>query len=130
MYHRFIDIYIVYNYNEILLDMNNIFYTIKVTKGKYNSLDRSYQNLILESTKDEKKLERWEIYSVIIDELILLGGALEFQKIKYKLTGGEDPNQIMLEIIDTYSPYSELLPTLRIQIESFIDEDWGDRFFN
>ena len=108
--------------------MYNNTFTIKATKGKFNFLDRSYQNLILENTKLDENMERWEIYSIIIDELIILGGALEFQKIKYRLTGGEDPNLIMLDIIKTYSANSVLLQTMKSQVEIYVDEDWSKQF--
>jgi len=109
--------------------MGNTSFTIKTTKGKYNFLDRTYLNLILENTKIDADLERWEIYSIIIEEVIKLSGSKEFQKIKYQLTGDTDPNDVMLEIIDNYSEDSELLSSLRNIILEFIDEDWLNQFF-
>ena len=105
-------------------------FTIKLNKGKFNYLDKSYQKLILETSQDDTDLERWVIYSKIIDEVIHVSNKTEFKNIKYRLTDGEDPNIVMSSLIKKYSDNSVLLQSLEIFIKTFIDEDWVKEFYN
>ena len=109
--------------------MYNNSFTIKATTGKYNYLDRSYQNLIIENTKQDKNFIRWDIYSKIIDKVIEIGSPLEFRNIKYRLTDGENPNVVMLDMIQKYSDNSTLLQSLEIFIQNYLDEDWINQFY-
>ena len=110
--------------------MYNNSFTIKSTNGKFNYLDKSYQNLIIKNTKLDVNLERWEIYSKIIDKVIEIAGPREFKNIKYRLTGGDNPNDVMFEMIEKYSDKSVLLQSLEIFIRNFSDEDWINRFYS
>lgn len=76
--------------------------TIKGGSGTYNFLDKIYNNFIITSLKniDEETEERWVTYETVIRELVALGKANYFEEIKYRLTGGEDPNDVILDILN------------------------------
>lgn len=105
-------------------------FAIKVGKGKYTKLDKDYKALldrVLEDYNDDKK-ERWELYNIIITELIEIGREDLFQAIKYKLTDGENPNKVMLEIINELEP-ENFLWLLKRRIDEFLEEDFFNKFF-
>jgi hypothetical protein len=47
-----------------------------------------------------KKKCRWETYNVIIETLLSKVDTHYFEEIKYRLTDGEDPNIVILDIIE------------------------------
>jgi hypothetical protein len=47
-----------------------------------------------------KRKCRWETYNVIIETLLSKGDTHYFEEIKYRLTDGEDPNIVILDIIE------------------------------
>ena len=51
-------------------------------------------------------------------------------EIKYRITDGEDPNIILLEIINRESETEDgLIWFLKRRVEEYIDEDFFNRFF-
>lgn len=99
--------------------------TIKATKGKYGLLDRAYLNYLISKINiDEQTSKRWEIYLEIIDIIITLNNPHEFKSIKYRLTDGEDPNLVMLDLINRYGESDSLIKLYETSINGFIEEDW------
>lgn len=107
-------------------------FILKAGQGKNTRLDKAYQKLIIDikGNLDEEKEERWETYNLIIEDLINTGKIEVFQEIKYRLTDNEDPNKVMLNIIDRYedSERDNLYHILRGRIEEYIEEDFLKRF--
>lgn len=104
--------------------------TIKAGTGKFNNLDKEYNNLItltMSDTDVDKKL-RWEIYSIIMDELLKIDRIDCFEEAKYRLTDNEDPNLVMIDMIDRNKNSSGLLWFIRKRLQEFIDEDFYNRF--
>ena len=105
---------------------------IKANQGKKTILDRAYTkhiNSIFE-TLDEEKESRWETYNVIMEELINDGKGIYFEEIKYRLTDGENPNSVMLDIINREpDTNSGLLWFLKKRIEEYIEDDYLRRFY-
>jgi hypothetical protein len=99
--------------------------------SKKSSLEKAYNKhitCVLQSLDDEKE-SRWEIYGLVIDELIKEGKVDYLKEIKYRLTDGEDPNYVMLDIIDRENDnLGGLVLFLRKRIEEFIDDDFFNRF--
>ena len=93
---------------------------IKAEKGKYTSLDRSYQEFILKMDS-----ERVEIYNAIVNELVILGKLNEFKKLKYTVITGGCVNDAVLEIINR----NTTLELYRVYILEFINQDWLNQFF-
>ena len=95
-------------------------------------LDIAYKNhinIILESIDEEGK-SRWEIYDLIISELMKQGNFDYFEELKYRLTDGEDPNEVILSFILRDSEYvNDLVWSLKDRIEQYIEDDMFKRFF-
>jgi hypothetical protein len=111
------------------MEANNFF--IKAGQGKKTTLDKAYYkhiNTIL-GTLDEEKEGRWETYNIIIQELINEGKGKDFEEIKYRLTDGEDPNQVMLDIIERdIDGVSGLIWFLKRRIEEYLEDDYIRKF--
>jgi hypothetical protein len=90
---------------------------------------KNHVNIILESIDEEGKA-RWEIYDLIISELMKQGNFDYFEELKYRLTDGEDPNEIILSFIIRDSEYvNDLVWSLKDRIEQYIEDDMFKRFF-
>lgn len=111
--------------------MKDFNFKIKSGSGKYSKLDKLYQSYLFNSIKelDENKLYRFEIYDAIINELVKNGETESFDEIKYRLTGGEDPNIVMLDIVNRYEEDNAIFWLMRREITNFIEEDNLNRFF-
>lgn len=107
------------------MEANNFF--IKAGQGKKTTLDKAYTqhiNKVLE-TLDEEKEGRWETYNIIIEELINDGKGKYFEEIKYRLTDGEDPNKVMLDIIERdIDGVSGIIWFLKRRIEEYLEDDY------
>jgi hypothetical protein len=110
--------------------MNNFNLTIKSGSGKFSKLDKLYRDFAINSINDseEEYLDRWEVYNVIMNELIKIGEYTYFEEVKYRITDGENPNLVMLEMINKFFINSNLFFVLKSIIENFIDEDCVNRF--
>ena len=55
--------------------MNNFNLTIKSGSGKFSKLDKLYRDFAINSinNSEEEYLDRWEVYNVIMNELIKIG---------------------------------------------------------
>lgn len=112
------------------MEANNFF--IKAGQGKNSTLDKAYYRHInnLIETLDEEKEGRWETYNMIIQELINEGKSYYFNEIKYRLTDGEDPNTVMLDIIERDGEtVSGLIWFLKKRIEEYLEDDYLRRFY-
>lgn len=108
-------------------------FIVKKGSGKSSILDKQYGKLIEEMVdkKDEDLETRWEIYNLIIKELMAVDDGKYFMEIKYRFTDGEDPNAVILDIISRYTPYevSNLIWFLKKRLEEFAEEDFFKRFY-
>jgi hypothetical protein len=111
--------------------MKEINIKIKAGSGKFNNLDKQYNQFIkkIMSNVDEETKQRWETYSVIMDELININRFDYFEESKYRLTDGEDPNTVMIDMIDRTKNTSGLLWLIRKRIQEYMDEDFYNRFY-
>ena len=80
-------------------------------------------------TTPEEKYCRWETYNLIMEQLINEGKVKEFEEVKYRLTDGEDPNMIMIDIIDREGVDCGLIWLMRKRILEYIDEDFFANFY-
>ena len=103
---------------------------IKSSHGKYSKLDKLYRKFAIDSiwNSNENDIERWEIYNIIMNGLISIGKYESFEEVKYRITDGENPNLVMLDIIDKFCTDNYLFWVIKPQIESFIEEDLINRF--
>ena len=105
--------------------MNNFNLTIKSGSGKFSKLDKLYRDFAINSMNDseEECIDRWEVYNVI-----KIGEYTYFEEVKYRITDGENPNLVMLEMINKFFTNSNLFFVLKSIIETFIDDDCVNRF--
>ena len=108
-------------------------FIVKRGSGKNTRLDKAYSELIngVIQTSDEEIEGRWETYNLIIKELFTIDDGAYFQEIKYRITDGEDPNYVILEIISRYkeSELSYLVWSLKRRIDEYVEDDFYKRFF-
>lgn len=100
-------------------------FTIKHGPGDFSNLDKEYNSYIKNSTRglDDEKVNRWDIYDLIMKDLLKLGLNVVFEEVKYRLTDGENPNLVMMEIINRDYYESELAWFLKNRLELYIKED-------
>ncbi len=102
------------------------------SQGKNSTLNKAYYNHInnLFETLDEEILLRWETYELIIDELLKEGKKEILNEIKYRITDGEDPNDIIIEILDRYSDdMTSLIWFLKRRVEEYREDDYLRNFY-
>lgn len=111
--------------------MGDLEFTIKCGSGTYTKLDKDYKNYIKKTVSflDEEKKARWDIYNLFMNELIKLELKTIFDEVKYRLTDGEEPNKLILEVISREPKLSELSWFLKNKIEIFIEEDFYEKFY-
>jgi hypothetical protein len=113
--------------------MENFNFIVKVGAGKKTLLDKEYTKLINDvmTNIDEEKEARWETYDLIIRELFETDNGKYFEEIKYRLTDGEDPNYVILDVISRYdeSELNYLVWSLKPRLDEYIEEDFYKRFF-
>jgi hypothetical protein len=64
-----------------------------------------------------------------MEELVNLGEIDLFNEIKYRLTDGEDPNLVIISILDKFQNDSGFLWLIRKTIENYIEEDFENQFY-
>lgn len=101
--------------------------------GKNTNLDKEYRKMISEiiMTSDEERSGRWETYNLIIKEFFEIDDCKYFQEIKYRLTDGENPNLVILDVISRYSTeeLGGLIWFLKRRVEEYMEDDFYERFF-
>jgi len=111
------------------MEAKNILF--KSTNSNRTSLDKAYNKHMISvmDSLDEDKQARWETYNLVV-EVLTESTKMDYMKeIKYRLTDGEDPNKVMLDIIDRESDNIDgLVWFLKRRIEEYIDEDFFNRF--
>ena len=112
--------------------MKDFDYTINSGSGRYTNLDKEY-NKYLETTlrdiQDEDMLYKWDTYNLIMKELLVLGKEDLFNEIRYRFTDGENPNEVMIDVLDRESNLSGFLWLIRKRIEEYINDDFENQFY-
>ena len=109
---------------------NHLF--LQASKGRKTTLDKAYNrhisNILLNLNEEDEA--RWETYNLIIIELVKNGYQDYFDEVKYRLTDGENPNYVILDIIDRdLDGVDGLVWLLKRRIEEYIEEDFIRRFY-
>ncbi len=106
-------------------------FLLTASHGKRSLLDKAYYKHItcILETLDEESEIRWETYNLIVDQLCKNTGKNYLKELKYRLTDGEDPNIVILDIIERENDnIDSLVWFLKKRVEDFIDEDFIKRF--
>jgi hypothetical protein len=108
----------------------NIF-LLNPSREKKSTLDIVYKkhvNKIIQTLTEEEEI-RWEIYSVIIQELIKQGKQEYLSEIKYRITDGENPNRVILDIMEKESDSIDASTWFfKRKLEEFLEEDYYKQF--
>ncbi len=99
--------------------------------NKDNILDKMFDRLIKETLKtiNEENEDRWETYDLILYELKRECNYDTYDEIKYRLTDGENINEVFYDIILRGDYSSSLIWLFKTKIEDFMEEDYYDRFY-
>lgn len=100
--------------------------------GKGNGvLDRKYRNYITGQLMhlDDDGVDRWEIYNMIIGELVGMGLSGAFEEIKYRLTDGETASMVFSDIIGRVSDGTPILGIMGKKVDLFVEADKYNKFF-
>jgi hypothetical protein len=104
---------------------------ILITKVKIKTpvLDKIYSRYInnISHNLSEEDEARWELYSIIIQELYNTNNDTFINEIKYRITDGENPNKVFLSVLQKMN--SESLWFIKKRLEEFDDEDFFKMFF-
>ena len=105
---------------------------LSTNKSKKTILDKVYNRHIYNiiSNLNEEEEARWETYNLILTELSESGSKDYFDEVKYRLTDGENPNQVILDIINReLDNVNGLVWLLKRRIEEYIEDDFIRRFY-
>jgi len=113
------------------MDTKNLIF--RAAKGNRTTLDKEYTKHINEiiRTYDEEQEGRWETYNVVIEILTedVYVDVDYIEELKYRLTDGEDPSEIILDFIQREKDnLSGVFWFLKKRIEEYIEEDYFNRF--
>ena len=99
--------------------------------NKVNILDKMFDRLIREtlSSIGEEQEERWETYDLILYELKRECNYETYDEIKYRLTDGENINEVFYDIIMRGEYSSPLIWLFKRRVEDYMEEDVYDRFY-
>lgn len=106
-------------------------FLLKPSQTKRTNLDKAYNTHVknLLPTLTDESRERWEIYSIIIEDLVSKGKTNYLKEIKYRLTDGEEPSNVILDIIERESENIDNLSWyMKRRIEEYVEEDYFKRF--
>ena len=113
------------------MDSNN-FLLFQASQGKKTTLDKAYKKHIVNvlNSFDEEEESRWETYSVIVSSLMKDQNENVINEIKYRLTDGENANEILLSIINrNVLEVDGLVWLLKRRVEDYIEDDFLKRFY-
>ena len=99
---------------------------------KKTTLDRAYKKHIVNklTTFDEEEEERWETYNLIVNSLIKNDNYNYIDEMKYRVTDGENLNEVLLSFIErNVLEVDGLVWLLKRRIEEYMEDDFLKRFY-
>lgn len=112
--------------------MRNDNFLLNPNHSKKTILDKAYikhvNNLL--QTLDEEGQDRWETYRVILELLMEDGKTNYFNELKYRISDGENPNIVMLDIINREGENIDgLIWNFKKRVEEYLEDDYFKRFY-
>ena len=94
-------------------------------------LNRDFNNLITKMVQqmDDESLSRLTTYDVILNEWIEEGKLLHLGELKYRVTDGENLNQVLLDIILKDDLPSSLCVNQKSTLMDYLSEDKSKVFY-
>jgi len=109
------------------MDISN--YTIRLSSGKFSTLDKAYIQVIKDYiNNDEIWIKRWETYELVIQELLKFNDESVFEELKYYVTGGENINEVLLNILNHQNDSTITVRAAKIKIQEYADIDWLKKY--
>lgn len=106
-------------------------FILKTGSGKTSTLERAYNrhiNCVLGSLDEEQEC-RWETYNLIMSSLVEQGNLNYYKEMKYRITDGEDPNLVILDMLEReLENFDGLVWFLKRRVEEYVEEDFYKRF--
>ena len=106
-------------------------FLLTANHGYRTTLDKAYNKhmtTVLNSFNEEQET-RWETYNLIMNELISQDNCY-IKEVKYRLSDGENPNHLFLDIINRDTDnVNSLVWFLKRRLEEYIEDDIFNRFF-
>lgn len=99
---------------------------------KKTTLDRAYKKHIVNklTTFDEEEEERWETYNLIVNSLTKNDNYNYIDEMKYRVTDGENLNEVLLSFIErNVLEVDGLVWLLKRRIEEYMEDDFLKRFY-
>ena len=99
---------------------------------KKTTLDREYKKHIVNklTTFDEEEEERWETYNLIVNSLSKNDNYNYIDEMKYRVTDGENLNEVLLSFIErNVLEVDGLVWLLKRRIEEYLEDDFLKRFY-
>ena len=112
--------------------MKSFNHPIKGGFGRCLNLDKEYNRYLektLKKIQDDDMLHRWETYNLIMEELIELNKLDLFDEVRYRITDDEDPNKVMIDVLNKTGVLSGFLWLIKKRIKDFINEDFENLFY-
>lgn len=107
-------------------------FVLTANQGYRTTLDKAYNKHITSvlASFNEDQEARWETYNLIINELISQGNRNIIKEVKYRLSDGENPNILFLDLINRdVDNVNSLVWFLKRRLDEYLEEDFFNRFF-
>ena len=106
-------------------------FLLKNNKTRKTTLDKAYYkhiNCMLETLNEDEEM-RWDTYNLIVENLVKQGGKKVLNEIKYRITDGENPSNVILDIANRESDNLDgMVWFLKKRLEEYLEEDFFKRF--
>lgn len=103
--------------------------TCQTKKTRLDKLYYEHVNSLLNNLNEEDEI-RWETYGLIIENLVSQGNHNILKEVKYRMTDGENPNEIILDLIHRHSDTADgMIWFLKRRVEEYLEEDFYKKFF-
>jgi hypothetical protein len=108
---------------------NFLITTCQTNKTRLDKLYYEHINCLLNNLNEEEEI-KWETYGLIIENLVNHGHKNILKEVKYRMTDGENPNEIFLDIIQRHSDTLDgMVWFLKRRVEEYLEEDFYKKFF-
>lgn len=95
--------------------------------GKFSLLDQQYKDLYEEmvlNAETNKEIEKCDLQDMLLKNLVSQGEVTLFYEIKYRLTDGEDPMSVLLEVLQRREDLRSFLWDIEARIEDHMFDEY------
>jgi hypothetical protein len=104
--------------------------TCQLKKTRLDKLYYDHVNYLLSGIDEDEEI-KWETYGLIIENLLNQGDKNLLEELKYRMTDGENTNEIILDMIHRHSESVDgIVWFLKRRVEEYLEDDFYKKFFN